>query len=120
MYLDFMKKIIPFVLIASLAIWISACEKETETLQTAAISDYNPLVVGKYITYQLDSFVYTNFGTNSEIRTYQVKYLTEAEITDNLAGPLLGSFALFVKQPPIHGCPTQLLWLPIPAIGWSL
>lgn len=86
-YVDFMKKIIPFVLIASLAIWISACEKETETLQTAAISDYNPLVVGKYITYQLDSFVYTNFGTNSEIRTYQVKYLTEAEITDNLGRP---------------------------------
>ena len=82
-----MKKIIPFVILASLVISISACEKETETLQTAIISDYNPLIVGKYITYQLDSFVYTNFGTNSETRTYQVKYLTDAEITDNLGRP---------------------------------
>ncbi len=82
-----MKKIILFVFIASLAFSISACKKSTEQLQTASISDYNPLAVGKYISYRLDSFVYTNFGVNSEIRTYQVKYMVDAKIADNLNRP---------------------------------
>ncbi|RYY63628.1 MAG: hypothetical protein EOO13_19420 [Chitinophagaceae bacterium] len=83
-----MKKLIPFLCVAAaVAFSLTACKKETETLQTASIEDYSPLVVGKYITYRLDSFVYTNFGVNSETRTYQVKHQVDAQITDNLGRP---------------------------------
>lgn len=82
-----MKRIFFYVLIVVGVISMNACEKSTETLQTASINDYSPLVVGKYISYQLDSFVYINFGTNSVTRTYQVKYLVDAQITDNLGRP---------------------------------
>src|SRR5438309_968141 len=41
---------------------ISSCKKETETLQTEALSSYIPTQTGKYITYRLDSTIFTNFG----------------------------------------------------------
>lgn len=82
-----MKKLFPLVCFAAFLISVNACKKSSEKFQTASIEDYNPLQVGKYITYRLDSFVYTNFGANSEVRTYQVKHLTEARITDNLGRP---------------------------------
>jgi hypothetical protein len=82
-----MKRIFLISMIAALAFLMNACKKSTETLQTASISAYSPLTVGKYITYQLDSLVFTNFGVNTETRTYQVKYLVDAQITDNLGRP---------------------------------
>lgn len=82
-----MKKIIPLFLLCSSIFLFSACEKETEELSTSTIQDYNPLVVGKYITYKLDSLVYTSFGTSSTIKTYQVKLAVDAAITDNLGRP---------------------------------
>ncbi|MBL0357432.1 MAG: hypothetical protein IPP72_11350 [Chitinophagaceae bacterium] len=69
------------------ALFFSACKKETEELKTAAISEYVPLQVGKYITYQLDSFRYLPFSTQGITITYQVKFLVDAEITDNLGRP---------------------------------
>lgn len=72
---------------AAMALFMNACKKSTETLQTASISAYSPLTVGKYITYQLDSLVFTNFGVNTETRTYQAKYLVDAQITDNMGRP---------------------------------
>jgi len=80
-----MRKI--FLPVILFSVIFSACEKSTETYQTAAIADYNPLQVGKYITYQLDSLVYVNFGTLQEIHSYEVKYYTDALITDNLGRP---------------------------------
>ncbi len=82
-----MKKIFLFVMIASLAFSINACKKSSETFQTATIDDYSPLTVGKYIVYRLDSAVYTNFGQNAQVKTYQVKYQVDAKITDNLGRP---------------------------------
>ncbi len=64
----------------------SSCKK-TEEYSTAAISEYNPLVTGKYITYKIDSLIYTNFGTSDTIRSYEVKYETDSLITDNLGRP---------------------------------
>ena len=82
-----MRKQISFLVIASL-IFFSACKKSTEELATAPVSDYYPLTVGKYITYSLDSVVYyTNFGVSAVIKSYQVKHLVEAQITDNLGRP---------------------------------
>jgi hypothetical protein len=79
-----MKKIFSILLIASSIVALHACNKETEVLNTSTINDYQPLVVGKYITYKLDSLVFTRFGTSSTIRTYQVKLEVDAEIKDNL------------------------------------
>ncbi len=65
---------------------IFSCNK-TETLQTAQLSDYLPLISGKYITYRIDSTVFTNFGRNTEVHAYQVKHVVDSLITDNLLRP---------------------------------
>jgi hypothetical protein len=76
-----MKKLMPIVLCVVL---FAACKKQSEELTITQISDYAPLVAGKYITYNLDSLVYTNFGTVEAHRFYEVKYQVMDSITDNL------------------------------------
>ena len=70
-----------------LILLFSSCKKEIETFESAHISDYFPLHVGKFISYKLDSTVFINFGKQKEIVSYQVKDLVDAEITDNLGRP---------------------------------
>lgn len=82
-----MRKYFPLFFGAVLLLAVSSCKKSTETLQTATLNDYYPLEVGKYITYQLDSLVYLAFGTRDTTISYQVKYETDAAITDNLGRP---------------------------------
>lgn len=60
-----------------------SCSPEKEEFTTEPLSDYMPLVVGKYITYRLDSMVFKQFGSVTEIREYQVKHQVDAIITDN-------------------------------------
>lgn len=60
------------------------CDKKTEELTSAPLSDYFPLQVGKYTTYRLDSTVFTNFGSVTEIHSYQEKHIVDAQITDAL------------------------------------
>lgn len=60
------------------------CGKESEELSTEKISEYYPLQVGKFITYQLDSTVYLSLNTVKTVRTYIVQDWVDAEITDNL------------------------------------
>lgn len=76
-----MKKLIPFV---ACIMFFAACKKESEELDIIPISDYAPLKAGKYITYSLDSLVYTNFGAVEAHRFYEVKYLTADSLTDLL------------------------------------
>ncbi len=76
-----MKKLIPLV---ACIMFFAACKKESEELSILPISDYAPLAVGKYITYSLDSLVYTNFGAVEAHRFYEVKYLTADSLTDLL------------------------------------
>lgn len=66
---------------------ITSCKKETEEFATDAIADYLPLAVGKYITYRIDSTVFTNFGRNEEIHKYRVKHIVDAQVPDNLGRP---------------------------------
>jgi hypothetical protein len=66
---------------------ISSCKKETEEFKTDAIADYMPLAVGKYITFRLDSTVFTNFGRNEEIHRYREKHVVDAQVPDNLGRP---------------------------------
>ena len=82
-----MKKYSFILLTAVVIISFSACKKSSEDFQTAGLSVYFPLAVGKYITYNIDSTIYTNFGTSIEVHSYQVKYQTDSLITDNLGRP---------------------------------
>lgn len=60
---------------------------EKEELTSEALSDYMPMVVGKYITYRIDSLVFTNFGRTTEIHKYQVRHQVDAQILDNQGRP---------------------------------
>jgi hypothetical protein len=71
-----------------------ACNK-TEILTTEAIEDYMPMAKGKYITYRLDSLVFTNFGSVTEIHPYQEKHMIDSVITDNI-GQL--SYRVYIYQ----------------------
>ncbi len=76
------KKFIPagFLL---LLICFSACKKETAQLNLPSIQDYAPMEMGKYIVYQLDSFVFLPFGTRDTTISYQVRYTVADSFKDN-------------------------------------
>lgn len=74
-------------LFAFLAISLFSCKDEKEEFTTEAISAYQPTIPGKYITYRLDSLVFTRFDQVQEIHKYQVKHVVDALITDNLGRP---------------------------------
>ena len=82
-------KFIYFILL-SLSItdfFLFSCSNKKEELVTEKLSDYIPLQPGKYITYRLDSMIFTNFGTVAVTHRYQMKHIVDAEITDNLGRP---------------------------------
>lgn len=69
-----------------------SCNKKEDYI-TDKPTDYLQLTPGKYITYRIDSMVFTNFGRNTEIHKYQVKHVIDALITDNIGRP---SYRVFV------------------------
>lgn len=81
-----MKKVLLLLIIAT-ALIFSSCKKSDEILDTATVSEYSPLQVGKYISYNLDSTVFINFGAKDTVIKYQVKHQVDALITDNLGRP---------------------------------
>jgi hypothetical protein len=74
------------ILIAFVAVSLFSCT-EKEEFTSEKISTYLPLTTGKYITYRLDSLVFTQFDRVAEIHKYQVKHVVDAQITDNLGRP---------------------------------
>ncbi len=62
---------------------ILSCKK-TDDFTSAPLTNYYPLAVGKYISYNLDSILFINFGTKDTIVKSQVRYTVDAKITDNL------------------------------------
>lgn len=60
------------------------CKQEVEEFKTDLPSDYIPLQVGKYITYRIDSTVFTQAGRAEETHSYLEKNLVEAQVTDNM------------------------------------
>jgi hypothetical protein len=81
-----MRKVIVLIVITS-AVIFNACKKSTDVLETATVSEYYPLLVGKYISYNLDSTIFINFGTKDTVISYQVKHQIDAQMTDNLGRP---------------------------------
>lgn len=84
-----MNKALLFIALTGL-VFFSACKKQSEQLSLIPVADYSPLIVGKYITYRLDSLVKNPanpFGTSQVVHTYQVKYEVDGAIKDNLNRP---------------------------------
>ena len=77
---------LPLTSLLLLALLMASCQK-TEQLATANITDYQPLQVGKYVTYRLDSTVYTTLSSTREIHSYIIQDIVDAEVTDNLGRP---------------------------------
>ncbi len=61
-----------------------SCKKVTEAFKTELVSDYMPLQIGKFITYRLDSTVFSKSGTVIEVCKYQIKHTISAETYDNV------------------------------------
>lgn len=71
-----------FAALLTCIIFVS-CEKKTEQIETGPpLSDYLPLQVGKYITYRLDSSIFTNFGTQNATHSYEEKQVVDAKVPD--------------------------------------
>ncbi|MEO7445631.1 MAG: hypothetical protein ABIT96_05080 [Ferruginibacter sp.] len=82
-----MKKTLLLVPIASLVLLLASCSKSSETFSAQPLEKWYPLTPGKYVTYALDSTVYTNFGTVLTVRSYQVKYVNDSLVNDALGRP---------------------------------
>lgn len=87
------------ILVALFPLLMISCKKETDQYSSISISDYSPLEPGKFITYQLDSLVYLNFGTRDSTFSYQVKYQVDSLIKDNLNRDAYRIFRFIRKTP---------------------
>lgn len=105
-----MKKYSSFLLLAFFVMAFSACKKETETYSGLSIQDYAPYQTGKYITYKLDSLVYLSFGTRDTTRSYEVKYVVDSLLTDNIGNPAYRVFRFIRKQSPDAWVPSGTFW----------
>ena len=81
-----MKNILVLITIIS-ALVFTSCNKSSEVLEVGTVKEYSPFIICKYISYNLDSTVYINFGTKDTVIKYQVKHEVDALITDNLGRP---------------------------------
>ena len=73
--------------LAFIAIAFFSCKKQMEVIddspyQIARLTEIMPLEVGKYITYQTDSLVFTNFNRNEETHYYIEKDTIDGKFID--------------------------------------
>jgi hypothetical protein len=73
-----------FIGLIFISLFFTSCKKENYTYTSESVNDYFPLQVGKYVTYNLDSTIFINFGQKDTIISYQAKDIVDAQITDNL------------------------------------
>jgi hypothetical protein len=73
-----------FILFIITAFAVTSCTKKTEEFTTEPLSDYLKPQPGKYITYRVDSLVYTDFGRDMEYHHYQQKHVIDIQMTDLL------------------------------------
>ncbi|HSQ44595.1 MAG TPA: hypothetical protein VLM16_06335 [Ginsengibacter sp.] len=73
-----------FIGLFFISLFFISCKKEKDSFSSESVNDYFPLQVGKYITYQLDSTLFINFGQKDTVVSYQVQDKVDAQVTDNL------------------------------------
>lgn len=76
-----------FIGLFLISLFFISCKKENATFTSESVNDYFPLQVGKYITYNLDSTLFINFGQKDTVVSYQVQDRVDAQITDNTGRP---------------------------------
>lgn len=76
-----------FIGLFFISIFFISCKKENASFSSESVNDYFPLQIGKYITYNLDSTLFINFGQKDTLIRYQVQDRVDAQITDNLGRP---------------------------------
>jgi hypothetical protein len=81
-----MQKIFSLIIILAIVLALSSCKKQ-DAFTSGPVNDYYPLQVGKYITYNLDSTLFVNFGKKDTIIKYQAQDRVDSLITDNLGRP---------------------------------
>lgn len=72
------------LLIIACIISLWGCQKSNDIMLSDKVQLFIPLEIGKYITYKLDSTVYTNLGSTQEIHSYIIKDTIQSTTTDNL------------------------------------
>lgn len=70
-----------------IALCFASCKEKLSDFKVDPITNWYPNTVGKFITYKVDSTVFTNFGTTKVIRSGFVKDVFEQAVTDNLGRP---------------------------------
>src|ERR1043165_6004254 len=80
------------LVVLGIIILVSSCKKkdnvDESAYQKARLTELViPLEKGKYITYRLDSTVFTNFGRTTEVHSYLVKHVVDTVLTDNSGRP---------------------------------
>lgn len=73
-----------FFALLFITVALASCKKSSEELDLTSIDEYAPLTIGKYVTYNLDSLVYSNFNSVEDHHYYQVKLLVADTLRDNL------------------------------------
>ncbi|HVK96520.1 MAG TPA: hypothetical protein VM368_01830 [Flavisolibacter sp.] len=69
-----------FLLLITIALF--SCTEELEEFESDQVQDYVQPQVGRSITYRTDSTIFTEFGTKTEVRSYQEKHVVDAQIPD--------------------------------------
>jgi hypothetical protein len=75
-----------FIIVIFFASLLGACKK-SGNFKLEPVSDYYPLTLGKYVTYDLDSIIITNnnsLGLIQDTVHYQIQYVISAQQVDNL------------------------------------
>ncbi|WP_300602262.1 hypothetical protein [Niabella sp.] len=70
-------------LLLALLLLFSCGRREADFTPAAQVKDYFPVQTGKFITYRIDSTVFTKSGTVMEIHPYQVKHSITDTVRDN-------------------------------------
>lgn len=105
------------VILTTFLLGLFSCGKKTEVLEDTTayeherLTELKPLEPGKYITYRVDSLVFTNFGRNPETHSYMVKHVVDAVITDNLGRPSYRIYR-YVKSDTLSVNPPEATWTP--------
>ena len=104
------------LLIFCAAISLTACKKKNSDFTSAKLADFYPSVVGKYITYNLDSTIYINFGTKDTVIKYQVQDRVDAQVVDNLGRPAY-RIIRYIRKNATQGWTGNNTFMIIPTTG---
>jgi hypothetical protein len=102
-----------FFILTTATVFFASCDKTTEQLDFPKLDDYYPLTVGKYITYKIDSAIFLNFGTKDTVRSYEVKHVVDAQVTDAL-GRAAYRIIRYIRKTPANAWVPDNTFMAIP------